>query len=325
MPRPLVAVDRDRWARLGAAIGARRAAASSGSPTTSWAGDVDADARERREVLGPLAALAARRRELDLDRRAGLGALDDAFVRGGPSAGGWVVAVAGGVAAGKSTVARALTEDLRALGVGEVVHVSTDGFLLSNAELERRGLTALKGHPVSYDTPALLDLLHAVRAGDGAVEVPTYSHRLQDHGPDRVLVDRPAVLVLEGLRALASPLPVGGEDVGAGNEDGPADDIGVADLVDLGVYVDAAEEDARAWYLERFRAWRVAAADDPGAYLHRIVDVPDEQADALALRVWHETNAPNVREHVLPTRARADVILEKGPDHRVGRVLVRPV
>lgn len=313
VPAPFVAVDRDRWARLGVVVGASRDDAGSppGRATVAWAGDVDADARERREVLAPLAAYAARRRELDLARRAGLAALDGALVRGGATAAGWVLAVAGGVAAGKSTVARALAEDLRALGVGEVVHVSTDGFLMTNAELEDRGLTTRKGHPESYDTAALLDLLRAVRAGDRAVEVRSYSHRLQDHLPGTVTVDRPAVLVLEGLRALAGP----------DGEDG----VGVADLVDLGVYVDASEEHARAWYLDRFHAWRIAAADDPGALLHAIADQSDEDADAMALRVWAETNAPNVREHVLPTRSRADVILLKGADHRVRRVLVRPV
>lgn len=372
---PFVAVDRAAWAGLvdRTAASVPHAAAPTGAAAVDgarWAGDVDLDEQERHEVLAPLSALALRRRRLDLDRRAALGALHPALVRGGPSAGGWVVAVAGGVAAGKSTVARALVHAFRGAGIGEVAHVGTDGFLFSNAELDRRGLTARKGFPESYDTPSLLALLRAVRAGDGPVRVPVYSHRVQDRvEADAVVVDRPAVLVLEGLRALAGPPGstadgrVDGPRAGdaaryreltrpsgpaaqagapsaedgtpgatapsgasaAGDAGAAAPGQGVADLVDLGVYVDAAEDDARAWYLERFRAWRVAAADDPGALLHRIADMPDADADALALRVWAETNAPNVRDHVLPTRARADVVLQKGLDHRVERVLMRPV
>ena len=277
--------------------------------------DADPDERARREDLDPLATLVADRRRAALARR------------GDASADGWIVAVAGGVASGKSTIARGLAQALRARGIGPVVHVSTDGYLFSNAELERRGLTARKGFPETYDTPALLDLLRAVRAGDRAVRVPTYSHRVQDIVPDdATVVDRPAVLVLEGLRALAGPLLADPSDGASRPVDPSADRApGVADLVDLGIYVDAAEDDARAWYLERFRAWRVAAADDPGALLHRIADMPDADADALALRVWDETNAPNVRDHVLPTRDRADVVLQKGPDHRIEQVLVRPV
>ncbi|MDO9408748.1 hypothetical protein, partial [Patulibacter sp.] len=222
---------------------------------------------------------------------------------------GWVLGVAGGVAVGKSTVARLLAELLPAEVEGPVVVVSIDGFLRTNAELEQLGLTARKGAPETYDLGALRTLLADVRAGVAATDVPVYAHRLQDRDPARTIrVDAPAVLILEGLSALASP------DAG-----------GVGDLVDLGVYVDAAEADVRDWYLDRFRAWRAAAADDDGSFLHRIADLPDADADALALRVWEETNAPNVRQNVLPTREHADVVLEKGPDHRVGRVLVRPV
>jgi type I pantothenate kinase len=37
--------------------------------------------------------------------------------------------------------------------------VTTDGFLLPNAELERRGILHRKGFPESYDTAALLDFV----------------------------------------------------------------------------------------------------------------------------------------------------------------------
>jgi type I pantothenate kinase len=263
-------------------------------------------------VLGPLARLVAVRREQDLRRRSALAELSGALVRGGGGARGYVVAVAGGVATGKSRIARELAALLADEGAGPVARVSTDDFLLPNAELEARGLTERKGFPESYDHPALLALLDAVRAGDGPVAVPVYAHRLQDRVPgETTTVDRPAVLVLEGLRALAGPEP--------------GEDVGVRDRVDLGIYVEAADEHARAWYLERFRSWRVDAADDPGAFLHGLREMPDDEADALALRVWDAVNAPNVRDHVLPTRAHADVVLRKGAGHVVTEVLVRRV
>lgn len=363
-PSPVVPLSRAEWAAIGAAHGPARPTADPAAVPT-WAEDTRIADEERDDVVLPLARLAAVRRRHDLARRADLAALHPALASTGPAASpdggrgpvgpsgaptpgtgppapasshppgsvgdapaaspasgsadgaptmagvapGWVVGVAGGVAVGKSTVARLLAELLPAEVGGPVVGVSIDGFLRTNAELGELGLTARKGAPETYDLAALRTLLTDVRAGTAATDAPVYAHRLQDRDPGRTIrVEAPAVLVLEGLGALAGP------DAG-----------GVADLVDLGVYVDAAEEDARGWYLERFRAWRVAAADDAGAYLHRIADMADADADALALRVWDETNAPNVREHVLPTRERADVVLEKGPDHRVERVLVRPV
>jgi type I pantothenate kinase len=264
------------------------------------------------DVLGPLARLVAVRREQDLRRRSALAELSGALVRGGPGARGYVVAVAGGVAAGKSRIAGELAALLEEQGAGPVARVSTDDLLLPNAELEARGLTERKGFPESYDHPALLALLDAVRAGEGPVEVPVYAHRLQDRVPgEATTVDRPAVLVLEGLRSLAGPEP--------------GEAVGVRDRVDLGVYVDAADEHARGWYLERFRSWRVDAADDPGSFLHPLRAMPDDEADALALRVWDAVNAPNVRDHVLPTREHADVVLRKGAGHAVTAVLVRRV
>lgn len=307
-PPPFVPLPRAEWAAIGAEGGPGRPVEDP-EHVPAWADRASVDDGERDEVVLPLARLAAVRRRHDLALRAALIALDPALTGGASPDGGWVVGVAGGVAVGKSTVARLLAELLPAEVGGRVVVVSVDGFLRTNADLEEHGLVARKGSPETYDLAGLRTLLTGVRAGAGPFDVPAYSHRLQDRDPERtVRVDRPAVLVLEGLTALA----------GAGTPSG------VRDLVDLGVYVDAAEEDARAWYLDRFRAWRVAAAQDEGALLHAIAAMPDDEADALALRVWEETNAPNVREHVLPTRADADVVLEKGPDHRVGRVLVRP-
>jgi type I pantothenate kinase len=308
---PFVPLDREAWTRAGGSEARDLAAACPPPAEAGWGEDPREDPDGRAAVLAPLARFAAVRREQDLRRRAALAELHPALVRGGAGARGWVIAVGGGVAVGKTTVGRELALLLEAAGCGPVARVATDDFLLPNAELEERGIAERKGFPESYDGPGLIALLDAVRAGDGAVRVPTYSHRLQDRvrGGERD-VDRPAVLVLEGLRSLAGP------DAG-----GP----GVRDRIDLGIYVDAPDELLQRWYLDRFHAWRAAAAVDAGARLHAIAGMPDDEADALAMRVWHEVNAPNIRDHVVPTRAHADVVLEKAEDHRVRRVLVRPV
>jgi type I pantothenate kinase len=39
--------------------------------------------------------------------------------------------------------------------------------------------------------------------------------------------------------------------------------------------------------------------------------------------VWNNINGRNLKENILPTRNRANLILEKGADHRVERVLMR--
>jgi type I pantothenate kinase len=68
----------------------------------------------------------------------------------------FVVAIAGSVAAGKSTVARVLRAVLaRWPAHPNVALVTTDGFLHPNAVLEARGLMGRKGFPESYDVGRL--------------------------------------------------------------------------------------------------------------------------------------------------------------------------
>ena len=94
-----------------------------------------------------------------------------------------MIGIAGSVAVGKSTTARLLRELLA--GWPEhprVALVTTDGFLLPNAELERRGLMHRKGFPESYDRRALLRFVMDVKSGaDGGhgagLQPPGLRHR----------------------------------------------------------------------------------------------------------------------------------------------------
>ncbi len=126
----------------------------------------------------------------------------------------FVIGIAGSVAVGKSTTARVLRELLaRWPHHPRVELVTTDGFLLPNAELERRGLLAHKGFPESYDQRGLLRFLAEVKAGKPEVEAPVYSHLIYDVVPDEsVVVRSPDILIVEGLNVLQPPRrrPTGG-------------------------------------------------------------------------------------------------------------------
>ncbi len=227
----------------------------------------------------------------------------------------FVVALAGSVAVGKSTTARVLRELLaRELGEREVALVPTDGFLLPNAELERRGLLQRKGWPESYDTAALLRFLAAVTAGEAEVPVPVYSHVAYDVLAGRSeVVRRPQVLIVEGLNVL-QPAPLDG----AGRVRTVA-----SDFFDTSIYLHAGADDLARWYVERFLALRRSAFADPASYFHRYAELPDDAARSTAGRIWRKINLPNLQRNILPTRARAAIVLEKGRDHRVRRVRLR--
>jgi type I pantothenate kinase len=227
----------------------------------------------------------------------------------------FVIGIAGSVAVGKSTTARVLRELLARWPDHPAVDlVTTDGFLLPNAELVRRGLLARKGFPESYDQRSLLDFLSAVSAGDGDVAAPVYSHLSYDVLPDRhVVVRSPDILLVEGLNVLQPPRtrPGGGSSVA------------VSDYFDFSIYVDAAEDDVERWYVERFLDLRGTAFADPGSYFRRFAELSDDEARATATAIWREVNGPNLEQNILPTRGRASLVLEKGADHAVRQVRLR--
>ena len=75
--------------------------------------------------------------------------------------------------------------------------VTTDGFLLPNAELERRGLLQRKGFPESYDRRALLRFVAGVKSGRAEVSAPVYSHLTYDIvAGEQTVTHRPDILLL---------------------------------------------------------------------------------------------------------------------------------
>jgi type I pantothenate kinase len=220
----------------------------------------------------------------------------------------FVIGIAGSVAVGKSTAARVL----RALLAQWPEHakvdlVTTDGFLLPNAELTRQGLMNRKGFPESYDRRALVRFVADVKAGKEEVSAPVYSHLVYDIVPGAAeVIRRPDILIVEGLNVLQ-----------------PASRLAVSDLFDFSIYVDAHIDDIRRWYVERFLKLRHTAFADPNSYFHRYASLTDSAAVDQATQIWSEINEPNLVHNILPTRPRADLVLQKGSDHSVDRLRLR--
>ena len=227
----------------------------------------------------------------------------------------FIIGVAGPVAVGKSTTARILKELLaRWPSSPKVDLVTTDGFLKPNAVLQDEGLMERKGFPESYDVPAVLRFLSAIKAGEAHVEAPSYSHFIYDVLPDkRIEIDRPDILIFEGINVLQSrDMPREGDLVPL-----------VSDYFDFAVYIDADESDIESWYIKRFMELRDTAFRDPGSYFHRYSEISEQEALDVAKGLWERINLVNLRENIKPTRPRADLILKKGGNHLVERVALR--
>ncbi len=192
--------------------------------------------------------------------------------------------------------------------------ITTDGFLYPNAELRRLGLMERKGFPESYDSTAIVKFLAQIKAGERNVPAPLYSHLVYDVLPgEQQLVDRPDILIFEGLNVLQPPkLPRDGKPVPY-----------VSDFLDFSIYIDADEDLLRKWYVDRFMALRETAFRKPESFFHRYASIGEAEALATAHSLWDRINLPNLRENIFPTRPRADLILRKGLSHTIEEVALR--
>ena len=229
----------------------------------------------------------------------------------------FVIGIAGSVAVGKSTTARILKELLRRWPSSPKVDlVTTDGFLLPNAELRKRGLMERKGFPESFDRRRVLEFLSHIKAGRKNVQAPLYSHLIYDvlEGEHKI-VDRPDILIFEGINVLqVADLPRDGKSVPF-----------VSDYFDFSIYIDADENNVRRWYVERFMRLRETAFRDPDSFFHRYSKISDDAALAIANELWTNINLKNLHENILPTRLRADLVLHKGEDHGVDLAALRRI
>ncbi|MDX6738348.1 type I pantothenate kinase [Actinocorallia sp. A-T 12471] len=306
IPSPYVEFSREAWKQLRA-----------NTPLTLDQGDLD-ELRGLRDPIGinevedvylPLTRLLNLFFTGDSGLRDALSTFLNESVRPTP----FVIGVAGSVAVGKSTVARLLQALLaRWPEHPRVELVTTDNFLYPNAELLRRGLMTRKGFPESYDRRALLRFISRIKAGAKEQTIPVYSHLQYDIlKGERQTVRTPDILIFEGINVLQVP---------------PTGSLSVSDYFDFSIYVDAKVEHIRDWYVERFLALRRTRFADPRSYFHEQARAQSEnEAVGFAKAIWHETNERNLTENILPTRARATLVLHKGPDHAVQRIRLRRI
>ena len=202
----------------------------------------------------------------------------------------FVIGIAGGTGAGKTTVARTLADTVReesvADGDGGVTRIPLDNYYrdLSHLDLEERE-DVNYDHPSAFEWELLCDHLDELLSGQ-RIEMPQYDFSIHNRKDEAITVEPTDVILVEGIFALY--------------------DERVLDRLDLRVYV---ETDADVRIIRRIRRDVVERGRD----LEGVIDQ------------YLSTVKPMHEQFVEPTKRDADIIIPEGANRMAVDLLTEKV
>jgi pantothenate kinase len=148
----------------------------------------------------------------------------------------FIVGIAGGPGAGKSTFAVRLKELINANAKTDLTQIfPMDSFHRKNIELERSGLISVKGAPETFDVEGYLSMLNRIKLGEN-LKTSIYSREIHDV-IDNALSIEPyhKIIITEGNYLFY--------DVEGWRE--------IKDIIDLKIYIEAEKEVCKKRLRER--------------------------------------------------------------------------
>lgn len=213
----------------------------------------------------------------------------------------FILGITGSVASGKSTLAKQICERLSCQNV-KAEYISTDSFLMSNAQLEAQGMTNEKGFPKTFYFDEMVETIKQIKKGK-SVEIPIYDHGKYDILPNQYQKIEPcSMVIIEGLNVLQN------------NPDKTKPNL--RELLDLSVFIDVNERLLNEWFISRAFKLREQVFQDKESFFHNLTSLSDEEFTDFLNEVWDTINGPNFIENILYTSYYADVILTLTKGHR---------
>ena len=137
------------------------------------------------------------------------------------------------------------------------------------------------------------------------------SHLKYDILREKQEIVNPDILILEGLNILQI------------DHSKTANQIYVSDFLDFSIFIDSNVEYIKQWFIERFFMLMDTAFKDKNSYFQKYSRFTHEEALETASNIWDSINGKNYEENIVKTRYRAELIIEKGRDHSIEKIMMK--
>jgi uridine kinase len=187
-----------------------------------------------------------------------------------------IVGIAGGTGSGKTTVVRKVMEKLPD---DQVIVLPQDAYYKDNSHISLEERQTINfDHPDSVEFQLLIDQLNMLKAGQ-EIEMPVYSYLTCLRSKETITVRPARVVLVEGILILS--------------------DIGLRDMLDIKVFVDADADDRLGRVITR--------------------DIVERGRSVLkVLERYHDTVKPSHLQFIEPSKRYADIIIPGGGENQVG-------
>ena len=223
-----------------------------------------------------------------------------------------VIGVNGSVASGKSYNADKLAQKLTSCNVKCAI-LSTDNFIFSNKELEKRKIMHLKGFPDSYDWNKLIKSIRQIK-NNKTVYTPLYDQSISDISKKKIKIPKNMnIIIIEGINLLIPHLNL--LENNKLTVKSKKYSVLLSDFLDISIFINAPETFLKRWFYKRLQKkktlWKTIGTKK------NLTRKTNKQFKNWAMNIWNKINSKNLHEFILPFKRRSDIIVTKDRNHHI--------